>query len=174
MRKLLLGLSLVLALSACKPTVTVTNPETGEKSKITMDQGNGTNTITINSAEGKGTVSMSTSSDAPKDLPTYMPAYPGAKYEGSFATNVSKSEAGAAMKGGMVTFNTPDDADKVLAFYKDAFTRAGLKETGSGDMSGLKMIAFNKGDSDAEGAQVMASAAPAGGTQVQLIYSSAP
>jgi hypothetical protein len=171
MRKIALALGLTLALVACKPTVTVTDPKTGEKSKISASGIGDNQTVTIDGPDGKGTISVSKSGDAPSNMPSFMPPYPGGKYEGSFSTNMSADGTSGAAKGGMATFTTPDNADKVLAFYKDAFTRAGLKETASGDMSGMKMISYSKGDSQTEGVQVMASPAPTGGgTSVQVMY----
>jgi hypothetical protein len=164
-----------LALAGCKPsppTYSVTDPKTGEKAEVSIDTGGATNTITFNSSEGKGSVSVSAEGEAPKNLPSYIPTYPGANYQGSFASNVTASGAGEQnAKGGMVSFKTTDAPDKVLAFYKDAFTRGGLKEQASGNMGGLQMLSFSKGDNNQEGAQVMASPDPEGGTAVQLIYS---
>jgi hypothetical protein len=169
MRHILTLAAMTLALVACKPSTpsySVTDPKTGDK--ITATEKNGSQTVTV---EGKGSISVAANGEVPKNLPAYLPPYPGAKYEGSFATDMKAQPGTEAMNGGMVSFNTTDSADKVLAFYKDAFTRANLKENASGDMGGMKMLSFSKGDSDAEGVQVMASAAPTGGTQVQLMYS---
>jgi hypothetical protein len=174
MRPVIFMIALALSLAACKPAdpgVTVTDPKSGEKMRISTSDKDGNRTVSV---EGKGSVSVAASGEAPTNLPSYLPLYPGAKYEGSFATNMAAKEGSQAMKGGMVSFNTTDNADKVLAFYKEALTRANLKENASGDMGGMKMIAFSKGDSEAEGVQVMATPAPTGGTQVQLMYSMAP
>jgi hypothetical protein len=174
MRYKVLILVAAVALAACKPnppSVTITDPKTGEKSKISTSEKDGNQTVTV---EGKGTVSVSASGEAPKNLPAFVPLYPGAKYEGSFATDMAAQAGSDAVKGGMVSFRTDDSADKVLAFYKDALTKANLKETASGDMGGMKMLSFSKGDNEAEGVQVMASVAPTGETQVQLMYSLAP
>jgi hypothetical protein len=163
-----------LGLVACKPptpSYTVTDPKTGEKTKISVDAKGQNKTVTVSSGEGKGTISVTTPGDVPKNLPAYVPPYPGAKYEGSFVSDMQGTPKEGAVSGGMMSFKTSDSADKVLAFYKDAFTKAGLKDGASGDMGGLKMISFTKGDTAEEGAQVMASATPSGETQVQVMYS---
>jgi hypothetical protein len=163
-----------LSLVACKPptpSYSVTDPETGEKTKISIDAKGDNKTITVQTGEGKGTISMTEKGEAPKGLPDYVPPYPGAKYEGSFVSDLQGTPKAGAVNGGMMSFTTNDSADKVLAFYKEAFTRAGLKDGASGDMGGMKMISFTKGEGNDEGAQVMASVAPAGGTQVQVMYS---
>ena len=166
-----------LSVVACKPptpSYSVTDPKTGEKTKISVDDKGGNKTITVDSGKGKGTISVTEKGDVPKGLPSYIPPYPGAKYEGSFVSDMQGTPKDGAVSGGLMSFKTTDSADKVLAFYKDAFTRAGLKDGASGDMGGLKMISFTKGDNEQQGAQVMASAAPDGGTQVQVMYSAAP
>jgi hypothetical protein len=172
------GLALAaLGLGACNPSppsYTVTDPKTGEKAEISIDTGGATNTITVNSEEGKASITISSDGKAPANMPSYIPAYPGAEYQGSFASNVSSDQAKKSdMKGGMVSFTTNDAPDKVLAYYKEAFTRGGLKEQASGNMGGMQMLSFTKGDTEQEGAQVMASAAGDGSTQIQIIYSTA-
>jgi hypothetical protein len=177
MRRILLSLVLVVGLGACKPptpSYTVTDPKTGEKTKISVAEKGDNKTVTVSSPEGKGTISVTTQGDVPKGLPAYVPPYPGAKYEGSFVSDMQGSPKDGPVSGGMMSFKTTDSADKVLAFYKDAFTRAGLKDGASGNMGGMKLISFTKGDNNQEGAQVMATEATAGETQVQVMYSVAP
>jgi hypothetical protein len=163
-----------LSVIACKPptpSYTVTDPKTGEKTKISVDAKGDDKTITVQTGEGKGTISVTEKGDVPKNLPSYVPPYPGAKYEGSFVSDMQGTPNEGAVSGGMMSFKTSDSADKVLAFYKAAFARAGLKDGASGDMGGLKMISFTKGDNNDQGAQVMATSAPGGETQVQVMYS---
>ena len=170
------GIALSLGLIACKPappSYTVTDPKTGEKTQITVGQKGDDKTVTINGVDGKATISVTTQGDVPKALPAYVPPYPGATYESSFASNMEASAKDGPVKGGMMSFKTTDSADKVLEFYKNAFTRAGMKEGASGDMGGMKVTSFTKGDNEQEGAQVMATQAPTGETQVQVIYSAA-
>lgn len=174
MRKLMIVATMAFGLSACKPpepSYTHKDPVTGAETKVSASKDGDSAKVTVNGVDGKGTISVSANGEAPKDLPAYIPLYPSAKYEGSFASDMAASPGKEAVRGGMVSFKTSDSADKVLAFYKDAFARGGLKESATGDMGGMKMISFTKGESDAEGAQVMASAAPTGETQVQVMYS---
>jgi hypothetical protein len=175
MRKIALAVVIVFGLVACKPptpSYTVTDPKTGEKTEISVDgAGSKDGSVTINGPDGKATVSVTAKGDVPKDLPTYIPAYPGATYEGTFASNMQATADKGAMRAGMVSFKTGDAPDKVLEFYKGAFTRAGLKDRASGDMGGMKMISFTKGENDGEGAQVVATKAETGETQVQVMYS---
>jgi hypothetical protein len=177
MRLTTLLIATTFSLVACKPSppsYTVTDPTTGEKTKVSIDDKAGDKTITVNTKDGAGTISVAENGEAPKNLPSYVPLYPGAKYMGSFAASSDKKAEGGPVAGGMVSFSTPDPSAKVLAFYKDAFTRAGLTEQGSGDMGGMAMLSFSKGDNEQEGAQVMASPGEGSGTQVQIMYSAAP
>lgn len=173
-----LGLA-VTALAGCNPappSLSVTDPKTGEKMQVSIDENANTNTISVKSSDGAGTVSVSAAGKAPQNLPAYIPLYPGAVYQGAFASHVTGSgPEGVDAAGGIVSFQTKDPTDKVMAFYKNAFTRAGLKEQASGDMGGMMMLSFSKGDNEQEGAQVMVSPAGADGQiQVQIIYSTAP
>jgi hypothetical protein len=176
MHKITLLAIAMLALTACKPpepSITVKDPITGEKTKLSTKDENGNKTITIDGGEGKGTISMSTEGTAPTNMPSYLPNYPGAKYQGTFVANVAETSAGGMAKGGMATFTTPDAPEKIIAFYKETLSKTGMTENASGDISGMKMLSFSKGNNSQEGAQVMISPAPSGGSQVQVIYSTA-
>jgi hypothetical protein len=174
MHKIAISLAILSLVVACKPSTpsyTVTDPKTGEKTKISVSEKGDNKTVTVSSPEGKGTISVTTDGDVPKGLPAYVPPYPGAKYTGSFVSDMQGTPKEGAVSGGMMSFSTTDSADKVLAFYKAAFARAGLKDGASGDMGGMRMISFTKGDNEQEGAQVMANTAASGETQVQVMYS---
>jgi len=57
---------------------------------------------------------------APKDLPAWLPAYPGATVTGGFS---SKSAQATAQS---FALTTPDSVDKVIAFYSDQLKNNGL------------------------------------------------
>jgi hypothetical protein len=163
-----------IGLVACKPaspSYSVTDPKTGETTKISVEEHRGNKTITINSDTGNSRVSMTTAGDVPKELPAHVPPYPGAIYESSFVSDTKDTARERGVSGGMVSFKTPDGPDAVLAFYSEAFTRAGLKDGASGDMGGMKMISFTKGGDNDQGVQVTASQASTGQTNVQIMYS---
>jgi hypothetical protein len=174
MRSLLLLCAIsTCVLAACKPaepSITVTDPQSGDKVKVSTKERDGNQTVTIDGGDGKGTVSFSSDGSAPTNMPSYLPNYPGAKYQGTFVADVAETKEGEAAKGGMATFTTTDSAEKVMAFYKSALSKTDMKENASGDMGGMKMLSFSKGDNSQEGAQIMISSAPNGGTQVQVIY----
>ncbi|HYP07706.1 MAG TPA: hypothetical protein VER03_15845 [Bryobacteraceae bacterium] len=56
-------------------------------------------------------------------MPEWLPAYPGAVAQGTFAMQ-GGSESGAA-----ISFTTKDAVEKVSTFYQDAFKNAGLSTT---------------------------------------------
>lgn len=168
------------ALAACgqpqEKTYTVTDPETGEKSKISISDKAGDKSVTIRSENGRSNVSVSEAGEAPANLPDFIPLYPGADYSGSV---VMQSDAAAEASGtgsrpasgAMMAFKTPDPPAKVIAFYKDAFAKAGLKEAGSGAFGPMQLLAAVKEGSDI-GAQVMVSV-EGGVSNVQVVYSTA-
>ncbi|HXO25999.1 MAG TPA: hypothetical protein VOA80_01515 [Thermoanaerobaculia bacterium] len=57
---------------------------------------------------------------APKDLPTWLPTYPGATVQGGFST---KSAEATVQTFGLTTADSPD---KVIAFYQDQLKNNGL------------------------------------------------
>jgi hypothetical protein len=169
----LLALAFV-ALVACKPSgpsYSVTDPKTGETTEISVEEKSGNKTITVNSDSGNSQVSITTTGDEPKGLPAHVPPYPGAVYESSFVSKTQDAKKASGVGGGMMSFKTSDHADKVLAFYTNAFTRAGLKQAASGDLGGMKMISFTKGADEEQGVQVIANQATNGETHVQVMYS---
>jgi hypothetical protein len=167
----------MLWLAACNPSppsYTVTDPKTGEKSQISVNTKEGKESVSVKSKTGEGTISVTESGDVPKNMPAFLPPYPGASYKGSFAANMKTKPTEGAQTGGMVSFQTTDEPDKVFAFYKNAFTKAGLTESASGEMGGMEMISFSKGANDQEGVQVLATREAGAATQVQIMYSFAP
>jgi hypothetical protein len=57
---------------------------------------------------------------APKDLPAWLPAYPGATVTGGFSSKSAQSTAQT------FALTTPDSVDKVIAFYSDQLKSNGL------------------------------------------------
>ena len=77
--------------------------------------------ISVKTQDAKGQVSTFVAGGgAPKDLPAWLPTYPGATVEGGFS---SKSAEGSTQTFGLTTTDT---VDKVLAFYQDQLKNNGL------------------------------------------------
>jgi hypothetical protein len=120
--------------------------------------------LNIKGADGS-TVQIGTS--AGTKLPDWLPAYPGAKAEGTFAMQGS-GESGAA-----VGFTTKDSVEKVSTFYQDAFKSAGLKTTANmmtqdGKTSGGMLIGES---ADSKKSAVVNIASAEDGLTVSLTYS---
>lgn len=92
--------------------------------------GNGSNSG-IEVKTNDGTARFGT---GPVNLPSWLPNYPGSKPE---ATGSSETAQGTSA---VFTFKTDDAPEKVVGFYKDAFTSAGLKETGNVSTGEMSMI----------------------------------
>jgi archaellum component FlaG (FlaF/FlaG flagellin family) len=121
-------------------TITVKNKKTGETSTVNLEDAKngklsfksdkGTVTIDGNSKDGgvikvtddKGHESvMSAGGGAPKNLPSWVPNYPGATSQGTFDTNNDKEHAGA------FTVSTKDPVSQVIGWYESQLKSAGLK-----------------------------------------------
>jgi hypothetical protein len=83
--------------------------------KVTMDaSGDG---IKIAGDDGS---TVRIGSGASSKLPEWLPNYPGANTQGSFAMQ------GSAESAATVSFTTKDSVDQIASFYQDAFKKAGL------------------------------------------------
>jgi hypothetical protein len=77
--------------------------------------------ITIKAQDEKGQQSTFVAGGgAPKDLPSWLPVYPGATVQGGFSSQTTQSSAQ------QFTLTTSDGTDKVLAFYSDRLKANGL------------------------------------------------
>ncbi len=77
--------------------------------------------ISVKTQDEKGQVSTFVAgAGAPKDLPAWLPTYPGATVQGGFS---SKSGDATVQTFGL---NTTDSPDKVIAFYQDQLKNNGL------------------------------------------------
>lgn len=124
-----------------KNTLTVKNKTTGEvvtvnaedikDGKITFTTKDGTTTFNGDGGEDGGTMTVTNEKgetstfvgggDAPKNLPNWVPAYPGGTTSGSFdATSNNERTAAFAV-------TTSDSVDDVIAFYEGKLQEAGLE-----------------------------------------------
>jgi hypothetical protein len=83
--------------------------------KVTMATSN--DGLKIASSDGS---TIQIGATASSKLPDWLPAYPGANTQGSFAMQ------GANEAAATVSFTTKDSADTVAKFYEEAFKNAGL------------------------------------------------
>jgi hypothetical protein len=112
--------------------VVTVNLDEAQKGKITFEGESDDDKVTfeargseehggfeVKSKDGKLTIG----SGSQKDLPDWIPAYPGIEMSGSV---ISQDGNG---KHGNFQFSTSDPVDKVIDFYKTEFERAGMKVT---------------------------------------------
>jgi hypothetical protein len=142
----------ILLLSACKPN----NPNADAKGG---PAGQTTGTVTF-----------------PASFPSYIPVYPSAQPFNNPAVGLANSMLKNMVGGGvsMASFLTSDTPDKVLAFYKGAFEKAGLTADDVKAKAGVQMIAYNRPAPDVESVMVTISKMPPDKAIVQIVYIKAP
>lgn len=146
-------------------TLTIRDRRTGKESTITFDQArNGHFSITANDDRG-GSGSVQFGGDA-KDLPSWVPKYPGAVNTGLFSAKGTDNNGKG--EGGSFTFTTSDSPRKVLDFYREKAGELGLKVNLNTDTGSGGMIVAAEED---EKRSLMATANTSGGsTTVSITY----
>lgn len=136
------------------------NLEEARNGKITFqEEGKPPTTLTTNT-DGTGAVKITTSDGntatlgAGGQLPSWVPAYPGATVE----SNVSGSSNEGS--GGNFNLKTSDSSDKVVAFYQDQLKSAGFKLTSNITEQEGKKIAMLTGEDNDKRRNVTAIIAP--------------
>ncbi|WP_448659515.1 hypothetical protein ACPVPU_03365 [Sphingomonas sp. CJ99] len=141
-------LATLILLAACggEREQTVRDAETGEA-------------VTIRTAgAGGGGIA------APANLPAFAPIYPGA--------TITAAVTGSAQEAkGMVSFTTGDTPDKVIAFYRERATAAGLVAQAEANMGGARILTMGR-QGDGEAALQLTVSPPTEGEpqQVSLVY----
>ncbi len=122
-------------------TITVKNKKTGETATVNLEDikngklsfktDKGSMTIDGNSKDGgvikvtdeKGNQSVLAAGvgTAPKNLPSFVPNYPGSAAQGTFDANTSDGHSGA------FTVSTKDSVTQVMDFYESQLKSSGLK-----------------------------------------------
>jgi hypothetical protein len=124
----------------------------------------GGGTFEVKTKEGTATFGAGSSAD----LPSWLPAYPGATLQGNFTARSSDGH------GGNITFATDDSIDKVAKFYDDALKQAGFKvETHSLQADGkLSLSTVNAEDESKRRTVAVQVMGAEGKTQVNVAFSS--
>jgi uncharacterized protein YfiM (DUF2279 family) len=136
-------------------TLTIKNTKTGEvvtmnakdieEGKLTFTTKDGTTVLDGSSTGDGGTLKVTnekgeeavfgTSAGAPKNLPSWVPLYAGAKIQGSYDGTTAEG------RNAMFTVNSSDSVDQVADFYQSKLEGAGLKvERSSFEANGQKTI----------------------------------
>jgi hypothetical protein len=136
--------------------------ETGEgEAQYSVRQDGENSTVTITGPDGQTGKFMSGEAAA-NFLPDFAPLYPGAKVVGGAGGDSSTG------KGGMVNFETGDAPEKVIAWYKAAAEKSGLKVAGEMTTPEMRMVAAQD-EASGRSLQVHASAKEGGGSTASLI-----
>ena len=145
----------VVESDADEGTLTIKNVKTGEvvtmnakdieEGKLTFSTKDGTTTfdgsstgdggvLKVTNEKGEEAV-LSAGTGAPKNLPSWVPMYAGAKVEGSYDATTSDG------RNAMFTVTSSDSVDQVAEFYQARLKAAGLKvERSSYETDGNKAI----------------------------------
>jgi uncharacterized protein YfiM (DUF2279 family) len=136
-------------------TLTIKNTKTGEvvtmnakdieEGKLTFTTKDGTTVLDGSSTGDGGTLKvtnekgeeavLSAGTGAPKNLPSWLPVYAGAKVEGSYDATTAEG------RNAMFTVTSSDSVDQVAEFYQSQLEGAGLKvERSSYETAGNKAI----------------------------------
>ena len=67
---------------------------------------------------------------APRNMPAFAPIYPGAAILSSMDGISGSSSDGGVQTGGMVSFSTKDDPERVARFYRARLDASNLTERG--------------------------------------------
>lgn len=121
--------------------------------------------ITVTDEKGQ-TSTFSGATGEPKDLPDWIPAYPGGKTEGSYVANTPEGRSGAFQ------MTTSDALDKVLEHYESELKGAGFSVQKSTYTSGAAAGGSVTGTTDGDKRTISAilSVAEGGGTQAMVTY----
>ena len=110
------------------------NMQDARKGKFTLqEEGKEAVTLSASGSGANGTFEMKSSEGTLKlgggaqvNLPSWMPSYPGSQPQASMTSETNNGKTLA------YSFKTADSVDKVVSFYKDGLTSAGLTITNSG------------------------------------------
>ncbi len=172
-----------------KSTMTIRNKTTGEEvtlnaedikeGRISFETKDGTATFdasgssedgqaVVKVTDEKGQESTILAGDgAPKDLPSWLPVYPGGQTQGSFDTR-TEGERSAAF-----AVSTKDPADQVMSFYEEKLKAAGLtveKQSYAQNDKTSGGIVTGKSDDEKRNVNVMVSASEDGSTQATVTF----
>lgn len=132
--------ALLLALAGCgekeKASGTVVGPD-GEKATYKVTEKDGESKLTVKS--DKGTAEISTGTDGTA-LPDGFTLYPGA----TVTSSMRMKAAGEGKSSTVLSFETADTPDKVVAFYRSDAQKAGYKIEGEVKTGEMEMLSGKK------------------------------
>lgn len=165
------GLALIF-LSACNPnphkTITVKDPNTGEKTEVEVTKGLMTNDVTIENKD-KGTNLTITEGKMPEGMPSYIKPYPnGKEFKAMHAKNTKEVEASKKGEALMFSFETNDEPQKIVDFYNKILSENGYKANANMTIGKMAMSNYVN-EKDKMAAQIMATNEDGKKTTAQII-----
>ena len=131
--------ALLVSQTGCKWLARKATEKALEESTGAKNVDLGTSSGSIDIQDGKGSrVVTGQGVKLPSDWPSYLPTYPDAKLQTAI-TNPERREYTASMM-------TPDDADKVMAFYKSQLTGSGFKSAGTANLGAFRTDTYKHTD----------------------------
>jgi hypothetical protein len=147
-------------------TITVRDKKTGKVVTMSFDQArSGKFKFSATGDDGK-TATMEFGAAAGK-LPSWVPDYPGAKVEGTFAAK--GSDGTDKGEGGIFAFTTQDSPSKVMSFYQDKCKEAGMKiNMTTTTTEGGMIVAAD--EAEKHSLSIIVGGGSGGGTSVSVTY----
>jgi hypothetical protein len=123
----------VLNVDEGKGTITVREKSSGKVVSLNFDDVKQGRIVIGEESEGK-TSKFEIGASADK-IPSWVPAYPGARIEGHFTASTAEGQTGS------FSYKTSDAPAKVIDFYKDALSGAGFQITATATTGESQMLA---------------------------------
>ena len=135
----------VLSTDMGSQTVRIRDKKTGEEVTLSFDDVK-KGRLKFSARGDNGEVASVEIGGGDAKLPSWVPAYPGAKAQGNMTARGTSSDGSG--EGGVVTFVTPDSPSKVTAYYEGKCKDLGadVKVTQSSDMGGMLVCADEAGE----------------------------
>lgn len=173
-----IALGAFVIMASCSPKmekkVTITDPETGEKTNVSVskDMFSKDKEINITSEKDGGTLKISQGT-MPNSMPSYVEIYPGARELASMqaSANPKSSEGSEKGKMTMISFKSNDAPQKIVDFYSQKLSSHGYKQAASMNFGGTQMATLVN-EQTKQALQIMINGEKANETTVQLIYGS--
>jgi hypothetical protein len=167
-------------------TITVRNKKTGEETTLNLSDiknGNfkvegadgkeasvqlGEDGIKVTDEKGNSTFQAGAGTDLPKDLPDWVPVYPGGQVQGTMSSDTPEQKTSS------FTVTTQDSVADVIKFYQDKLAANGLEveqtTTGSGADGSGGMISAKSSDDTRNVIIMIGSSSEGTGSSAQVTY----
>jgi hypothetical protein len=163
MRGIIISSTLLLAACGSSDKISYKDSEGNDRS-ITVEDSGGTRTVT----SGDGMISAKgTKGGANARFPGFAPQYPGATVQVAVDMDVGNGKV-KGVNQHMITMQTKDTPDAVIAFYKGKAEASGKSVKQMDSATGPMLMIGGNSPLDAEG-YVIAMPAGAGGTSVNVV-----